>query len=254
MGKSIPDDLPTLDLARSALFLDYDGTLVGIAPTPAEARADDALLELLARLQERLGGALAIVSGRGVDDLDRMLAPLRLTVAGLHGLEVRPRDAGPPAEMAGDAMLTPARAALAGFAARFPGTLVEDKRLSLALHYRLAPEAAHAAELLAERLAAESAGALRLQRGKMVVELLPAGRDKGRAIGDLLLLADFSGRLPVFVGDDVTDEAGFRLVNDLGGVTVRVGTAEAATNARHRLADIAALRRWLRAALARDAG
>lgn len=254
MGKSMPDDLPALDLGCSALFLDYDGTLVGIAPTPAEARADDALLDLLARLRERLGGALAIVSGRSVADIDRMLAPLRLTVAGLHGLEVRPRDAGPVADVPADASLSPARAALVDFAARFQGTLVEDKRLSLALHYRLAPEAADAAERLAERLAAESAAALRLQRGKMVVELLPAGRDKGRAIGDLLMLADFTGRLPIFVGDDVTDEAGFRVVNDLGGVTVRVGSAEAATDARHRVADIAALRAWLWAALARDAG
>ena len=96
MGKSIPDDPPALDLARAALFLDYDGTLVGIAPTPAEARPDQAVLALLGRLERRLDGALAIVSGRGVADLDLMLAPLRLTVAGLHGLEVRPRGAAMP--------------------------------------------------------------------------------------------------------------------------------------------------------------
>ena len=126
--------------------------------------------------------------------------------------------------------------------------------MSLALHYRLAPEAALAAEQLAERLAAESAGALRLQRGKMVVELLPAGRDKGRAIDDLLALSEFAGRCPVFVGDDITDEAGFRVVDARGGVSVRVGDRKVATEARHRLADIGALRSWLQAALARVAG
>ncbi len=249
MSKSMPDDPPALDLEHAALFLDYDGTLVGIAPTPAEARADEALLALLAQLQERLGGALAIVSGRGVADIDRMLAPLRLTVAGLHGLELRPRQAATLEDVAGDPLLIPARAALAAFAARHPGTLVEDKRLSLALHYRLAPEATLSAERLAERLAAESAGALRLQRGKMVVELLPAGRDKGRAIGDLLGLAEFAGRRPVFVGDDVTDEAGFRMVNARDGVSVRVGEAAGETDARHRLADVGALQSWLHASL-----
>ena len=137
---------------------------------------------------ERLGGALAIVSGRAGRRHRRLLAPLRLTVAGLHGLELRParlpdgRVDGTGATGCWHRRGRRSRSSRP----RYPGTLLEDKRLSLALHYRLAPEAAAAAEQLAERLAAESAGALRLQRGKMVVELLPAGRDKGRAIDDLL--------------------------------------------------------------------
>jgi trehalose 6-phosphate phosphatase len=254
MGKSTPDNLPALDLGRVALFLDYDGTLVGIAPTPAEARPGPEVLELLGRLERRLDGALAIVSGRGVADIDQMLTPLRLTVAGLHGLELRPRGAEAPVAAKGEALLAPARSAMAELTARFPGTLVEDKRLSLALHYRLAPDAAEAVDRLAERLAAESEGALRLQRGKMVVELLPAGRDKGRAIADLLALSDFAGRVPVFVGDDVTDEAGFHAVNERGGLSVRVGPPARATAAQHRLADIVFLQAWLNAALARAQG
>jgi trehalose 6-phosphate phosphatase len=245
----MPGDPPLLDLDRCALFLDYDGTLVPIAPTPAEARADDEVRALLAALAERLAGALGVVSGRPVADIDGFLAPLRLTVAGLHGLELRRRD-GSLVELAaaGDA-LTPVRTAFAEFAARAPGTLVEDKRLSLALHYRQAPACEPEAVELATRLADASYGALRLQRGKMVVELLPAGGDKGRAIEDLLALPEFAGRVPVFVGDDITDEAGFRAANRLGGASVRVGSAGGTTEAAHRLANIAELRGWLRRSL-----
>ena len=139
---------------------------------------------------------------------------------------------------------------MSAFTERNPGTLIEDKRLSLALHYRLNPNAGEPRSA-GERLAAETAGALRLQRGKMVVELLPAGRDKGAAIDDLLTLDDFVGRQPVFVGDDVTDEAGFRVVNERGGMSVRIGSAEA-TAARYRLADVAAMQAWLHGSLDRE--
>jgi trehalose 6-phosphate phosphatase len=250
MSKAFPDNPPGLDLERSALFLDYDGTLVGIAPTPAEAHADDALRGLLASLAERLQGAIAIISGRPVGDIDHFLAPLRLTVAGLHGLELRLQDGTLIECAAAGEPLDRARAALQTFTERTPGTLLEDKRLSVALHYRGAPAAADEAIAIAALLAEQSDGILRLQRGKMVVELLPAGRDKGRAIEDLLALPQFAGRHPVFVGDDVTDEAGFRAINERGGTSVRVGTAEHETEADWCLADVRALRRWLEDALA----
>jgi trehalose 6-phosphate phosphatase len=243
------DPPPVLDLGRCALFLDYDGTLVPIAPTPAEARADDEVRALLAALAERLAGALGVVSGRPVADIDGFLAPLRLAVAGLHGLELRRRDGSLVELAAAGEALAPVRAAFAAFAARSPGTLVEDKRLSLALHYRQAPAFEPEAVELATRLADASGGALRLQRGKMVVELLPAGRDKGRAIEDLLALSDFARRVPVFVGDDVTDEAGFRTVNRLGGASVRVGPVGAGSEAAYRVDDVAGLRGWLRRSL-----
>ena len=183
MGKSVSaGPPPQLEPDRCALFLDYDGTLVDLAPTPAEAVADAELRELLASLQARFGGALAIVTGRPVADIDGFLAPLRLTVAGLHGL-VRRRHDGVCQETAfPSGLLAPVRAALAGFATTHPGTMVEDKRLSVALHFRQAPDAQAAATLLAEQLAEGSGGQLRLLRGKMVVELLPAGSDKGGAI------------------------------------------------------------------------
>lgn len=245
MSKASLASPPSLDPDRTALFLDYDGTLVPIAPTPDAAVADDALRDLLAALDRRLDGALALVSGRRVADLDGFLAPLRLTVAGLHGLELRRRD-GRLVDC-GDAgrVLDRSRDALRRLGARYPGTLVEDKRLTVAFHYRNAPAAEGEALALAERLAAESGGGLQLLRGKMVVELLPAGRDKGRAITDLMALSEFAGRRPVFVGDDVTDEAGFMAANAQDGISIRVGTRNDGTAARWQLPDVATLRDWL---------
>ena len=242
MGKPKSGSPPALT-DRCALFLDYDGTLVGLAPTPGEAVADEELRSLLGGLQARLEGALAIVTGRPVADIDHFLAPLRLTVSGLHGL-VRRREDGTTteAEVPPD-LLEPVRASFADFAAAHPGTLMEDKRLSLALHYRQAPHLEAVAIGLAEELAGASDGLLRLQRGKMVVELLPKGSDKGDAIRTLLEEPGFTARLPVFVGDDVTDEAGFRSVNALSGVSVRIGAGP--SEAAYRLPDVAALRAWL---------
>ncbi len=234
---------PALILDRCALFLDYDGTLVGLAPTPGEAVADGELRDLLASLQTRLAGALAIVTGRPVSDIDGFLAPLRLSVAGLHGLVHRLHDGTVIEAELPPGLLTPAREGFANFAVDHAGTLVEDKRLSLALHYRQAPQAERAAIDLAEGIVAASGGKLRLQRGKMVVEILPQGSDKGGAIRALLRESGFATRTPVFVGDDVTDEAGFRSVNDLGGLSVRVG--DGPTEALYRLADVDALRGWL---------
>ncbi len=252
MSKTIASDLPPLDFDGWALFLDYDGTLVPIAPTPSEAVADDVLRSRLVQLQAGLDGALAVVTGRPVADIDQFLAPLRLTVAGLHGLQLRLRDGeliehAPPA-----ALLDAARAELGALVERYPGTLLEDKRLSLALHFRQAPEAGPVAEAVAGRLAEQSSDLLRIQRGKMVVELLPSGRDKGRAIVDLLRCPDFVGRRPIFVGDDVTDEAGFRAVNELGGCSIRIGVPDTVTDASHVIADIAGFRAWLARSLPQE--
>ena len=160
MGK--PDSAPPALTGRSALFLDYDGTLVGLAPTPAEAVADAELRALLAGLRARLDGAVAIVTGRPVADIDHFLAPLRLTVSGLHGL-VRRREDGTTSEAEVPAdLLPPVRAAFADFVAAHSGTLMEDKRLSLALHYRQAPHLEASAIGLAEQSAGASKGLLRV--------------------------------------------------------------------------------------------
>ena len=238
---------PRLDPDRAALFLDYDGTLVELAPRPDLAVADPALRTLLADLQARCRGALAIVSGRPVGDIDGFLAPLRLTVAGLHGLALRRHDGTMLETAAPGPAVEAARAALASSPRRHPGTLLEDKRWTLALHFRQAPGAADAATALADELARQSGERLRVQRGKMVIELVPEGGDKGSAIVGLLAADEFRDRVPVFVGDDLTDEAGFRRVNQLGGVSVRVGFGT--SEARFGLADVVALRRWLQEAV-----
>ena len=234
---------PAVDLGADALFLDYDGTLVELAPTPADAVADRDLLRLLGALLDKAGGAVAVVTGRPTADIDAFLAPLRLPVAALHGLAVRLACGAAleaPSQAAG---LAAVRHAFDEFAAAHAGTQVEDKGLSVALHFRGAAGAAAAADRLAQDLAGASAGALRLQRGKMVVELLPAGTDKGTGIAGLLASVPFAGRRPVFVGDDVTDEAGFAAVDRLGGMSVKVGAGP--TAAAHRLPDVAAVRAWL---------
>lgn len=234
-----------------ALFLDFDGTLVEIAPTPDSVRPAPGLPALLLRLQERLGGALAVVTGRPVEAVDRFLGLRGLAVAGLHGRDRRLADGRRLREPVDGAAVALARERLQAAARRLPGTLIEDKGESVSLHYRQAPEAAEAAGAEARAIEAASGGALRLLPGKMVVELVPAGFDKGRAVELLMELPPYAGRTPVFVGDDVTDEAGFAAVSRLGGLGIRVGEA-AGTGARALLADVPALHAWLARAAAAD--
>ncbi len=240
-------DLPeprALEPERDALFLDFDGTLVEIAPTPDAVRVPPSLVPLLQALTDRLGGALAVITGRPVADVDRFLDPYRPAVAGVHGRDRRLPDGRRERAAVDPGLLDGARARFAAFTARVPGTRVEDKGESVALHFRQVPEAGEAVLAEARALAEASGGRLRLQAGKMVAELVPAGHDKGTAIEEMLGLGPFRGRTPVFAGDDVTDEAAFTVVNRLEGVSVRVGEP-AATAAGARLPDVAALHAWL---------
>jgi len=235
--------LANASLRETALFLDVDGTLLHIAEAPDAVASDRATLELLCAAHRATGGATALITGRRIADVDRLFAPLVLPVAGLHGFERRDargalhRHAGPQPEI--DA----ARAQLAAFAAGHRGVLVEDKEFTLAAHYRRAPLVESTLGALVERLAAESGGALAVQRGKMVFELRPAGKDKGTAIVEFLEETPFRGRTPVFVGDDLTDEYGFRIVNGRGGLSVKVGGGP--TGAAVRLSGVDAVRGWL---------
>ena len=233
---------PALD-DRCALFLDVDGTLLDFAPHPDAARVPDGLREVLAALHRRLDGALALVSGRPVDGLDTLFHPLRLPAAGLHGLELRSGDDGTHAPPVPD-VLTDVLERARAFAAPRPGTVVEDKGSAVALHWRAAPE--HAAEMrgFAED-AVERLPGYRLQHGNQVAELRPEGADKGDAIAMLAGEPPFRGRTPVFVGDDLTDEHGFEVVNERGGTSVLVGDRQPSA-ARYRLADTAAVLAWLR--------
>ena len=226
-----------------ALFLDVDGTLIEFADAPDEVSVDPAMIDVLARLGRRFDGAVALVSGRELATLDRLFRPLRLTAAGLHGLERRSPDGEIHRPDGAAEPLDRAREALHAFAAVDARLLVEDKGLTVALHYRRAPDRAEDALALADRVAA-GIGALVLQRGKMVIEFRPRGLHKGDVVDAFMAEPPFAGRRPVFIGDDVTDEDGFAAVNRHHGHSIRVGTADA-TAARWSIGGVDELCRWL---------
>jgi len=235
-----------LDLRACAFFFDVDGTLAEIAPRPGDARVAPAMLDALQRLTARCP-AVAAISGRPIAEIDALLAPLKLPAAGIHGAQRRGPD-GRLWQAAGDAV-PEIREALAACAQRHPGSLFEDKGVAFALHFRACPDAGADILATAERLVAEHPR-FALQPGKCVLEVKPAGIDKGQAIEALLAEAPFAGRRPVFLGDDRTDEAGFAMVNRLEGVSIKIGDEPSA--ARYRLPDVAAVERWLHTLLARE--
>ncbi|WP_406600845.1 trehalose-phosphatase [Microvirga rosea] len=226
-----------------ALFLDFDGTLVDIVERPEAVAVDPNLPEILASLEARLGGALAIISGRPIAFLDQHLGTRRFDMAGLHGLEHR---------IEGDLFLCDPddHPRLREMVERLeeilrsrPGILIEDKGCSVAIHWRLAPierEFVHSVV----HSALEALGSdYRVQFGKAVAEILPSAAGKGKVIEKFLQYSPYHGRRPIFVGDDLTDENGFKMVNALGGFSVRIGTGE--TVARERLGSPADLRHAL---------
>jgi trehalose 6-phosphate phosphatase len=221
---------------KAALFLDFDGTLVEIAPRPEAVRVAAGLGPLLAAARRRLDGALAVVSGRPIADIDRLLAPLRLVAAGVHGLEVRDAPDGPIDAATSAAALAAVRAALA--AAGLPGVRIEDKRLAVAVHYRDAPALGPGVAALLEAAIAPHPS-LHLVAGKMVVEVKPHGSDKGTALVNFLARPPFKDRVPVMIGDDVTDEDAFRAALAAGGRAIKVGPGDSL--APERLPDVAAV-------------
>jgi len=228
-----------------ALFLDIDGTLLNFASTPDRVRVDAHVKGLLPELAEQLCGAVALITGRAIGDADRLFPGVKLPVAGQHGLQRRAADGSIHLHAASMRGLERLRRELARFATRHPGLLLEDKGATLALHYRRAPElAAHVHRTLRNMLRTTAVSAeWRLQPGKKILEIKPDGRDKGTAILEYMAEPPFAGRLPVFVGDDLTDEYGFVAATHLGGWAVKVGRG--ATRAHYRLRDVAAVRTWL---------
>jgi trehalose 6-phosphate phosphatase len=215
-----------------ALFLDFDGTLVEIAERPDAVAVDPVLMPVLERLQERLGGALAVISGRPISFLDERLAPCRFDAAGLHGLEHRIRGELSPCRPEDYPDLRREVARLQDLVASHPGMIVEDKGCSVALHWRMAPHEADFAQDLARSTAGMLGEDYRLQFGKAVAEILPAASGKGRIIQSFLREAPYRGRTPIFVGDDLTDEHGFEAVNQAGGISVRIGPGPSIAKAR----------------------
>lgn len=207
-----------------ALFLDVDGTLLDIAESPAAVCVPRELCSALECLHRRLGGALALVSGRPVDDLDRLFAPLLLPACGGHGAHWRTCAEEPLRHAAVATLSAPVRERLHALARRHAGVLAEDKGSSLALHYRAAPAAGQALASALHALLSEPAGAgLRLLPGKMVFEVIAHDCDKAQAIRRFLALVPFAGRRPLFIGDDLTDEPALAMMPGLGGLALSVG-------------------------------
>lgn len=230
-----------------AYFFDIDGTLVDFAPRPSGVRPDAEIRSLIERLYRSAGRAVALISGRSIRDVDRLFPHVRLPVAGQHGTERRDAAGHRSQHTFPVERLEAARARLTDVAARHPGLWVEDKELTLALHFRGAPALAALAHAIMGEVQAAAGAAFCVQEGKGIVELKPAGRDKGMAVQEFMQEAPFQGRVPAFVGDDVTDEYGFKMVNRLGGYSVKVGVGP--TAARWRLRDVRAVRTWLRRGL-----
>lgn len=231
-----------LDPRCCAFFFDVDGTLAEIQPRPELVFIPATILEALGRLQAG-GIPLALISGRRLADLDQLFEPLRLPAAGLHGAEQRDAS-GRYRQLPVDVQaLARIQAELAQACAAYPQLYLENKGLAFALHFRLAPELESAARALAEDFARRHADLLTLQPGKCVFELKPRGASKGEVVRSFMQAAPFRGRRPVFVGDDLTDEAGFVAVNALGGHSIKVGAGP--TAAMQRLDSVTAVGRWL---------
>lgn len=234
-----------LRLGDAALFLDLDGTLAPLAARPQDVRPDPRRTGLLARLAERLEGRLAVVTGRTLTDVDRILEGSVRPVAAVHGL-VRRDTVGHIFATSPHPELSQAAERLAIFAARDSGLIVEEKGLSVALHFRLAPRLADDARACAAILANETG--LILQDGDMVVELRTPGPDKGDSVRAFMAEPPFRGATPVFMGDDITDEAGLAVAHALGGIGIAVGPPRP-TCALYRLPGVDAALDWLEAAL-----
>ena len=228
-----------------ALFLDFDGTLAEIAPRPDAVQVEPGLVETLERLRDRLGGALAIVTGRPVTVIDGFLAPSRLDAAGLHGVERRVGGAISGGRAEDHPELRQQVQRLQAESRVLANVLIEDKGASVAVHWRLASaDDAGRAEALVKDAADALGGTYRLQLGKAVGEIVPAQATKAHAIRAFLEQAPYAGRRPVFFGDDRTDEIAFASVAEDGGIAVRVGDGD--TVASRRLPDPAAVRALLR--------
>lgn len=238
-----PPTWAELSRQPTALFLDIDGTLLEFEAHPDLVRATEGLILLLQSISSALDGALALISGRPLLDIDRVFGPWRPFAAGGHGAEVR-GSTGTRLHRPDTDQLHLTRAALTEGSAALPGAWIEDKGYGMALHYREAPQHEAAAVALVERVAAASNGTLEVQRGAYVQELRPASFDKGLALDELMGQPPFSGRRPAVVGDDHTDEFAFAAAHRHGGISVLVGPRDD-TVAQYRITDPEAVRGWL---------
>ncbi|MBV8801032.1 MAG: trehalose-phosphatase [Alphaproteobacteria bacterium] len=235
---------PQLDLGGDALFLDIDGTLIDIAPTPEAVVVPESLKIDLVRLRDKLSGALALLSGRTLGAIDQLFAPVKFAAAGAHGAEVRPAPDGAVKHCA-QAMTAVEKAAFAEIAKVDPRIRIEDKVYTMAIHYRLAPEAEDLLIGLVNDRVGKLQENLRVLCGKAVVEVKRRGFNKGTGLRALMEHPPFAGRRPLFFGDDVTDEDALAVLPEFGGTGVSVGRLlPGATGMIERPAQ---LRHWLAA-------
>jgi trehalose 6-phosphate phosphatase len=235
-----PPPPPALDWC---LFLDVDGTLIELTDTPSQTSADVEIKTLLREAAERLGGAVALISGRKIETLDELFAPLRLPAAGLHGVERRKMDGSIQGASFVDAQLERARAALKALVDAHPGTLFEDKERTIAVHFRTAPHFADAMRDAVIDIAKPLGRNYHIQGGKMMYEIKPRGFSKATAIQAFMKESPFRGRRPVFIGDDLTDRDGFSMVEEHRGLSIAVGDH---VQGQYYLSDVAAVRGLLR--------
>jgi trehalose 6-phosphate phosphatase len=235
----------SIDPRGTAILLDIDGTLLDIAPTPLDVRVSDALRETLASLFARFGGAIAFVSGRPVAEMDRIFHPLRLPAVGGHGAEIRFAPGSGIRRSKIASLDDGLRAAFARIGRIGEGIIVEDKGYSLAIHYRLAPdlggEIMKAVTAVCEN---ERCNSLEILPGKLVIEIKPGGYDKGTGLREMMSVPPFTGRTPIFVGDDITDSAAFAALPDFGGTGFSVGGTVPGTS--FNFDGPQDVRRWLR--------
>jgi trehalose 6-phosphate phosphatase len=220
----------TSDLRECALLLDIDGTLLDIAPAPQEVWVPPALRQTLARLQVLTEGALALVSGRKLNDIDMLFAPLQLAAIGGHGAELRLAPGAEP-HICAPVLSTDLKRRLAMLAELAPGILVEDKGYSFALHYRLAPEQGPRLRAAIVAICGEAPpDSVNILPGKFVFEVKPAGVNKALAVSELMRYPPFADRHPIFIGDDTTDEPVFGVMPQFGGLGFSVGRVVAGTD------------------------
>jgi len=235
--------LPNLnDLSRYALFLDIDGTLADIVATPSLARVPSATVEVVEALSRRLEGAVALISGRELDDIDAMTGLAEISAAGIHGAQMRTAQGRNALDRSVADRISSVESVLEARVGALKGVLIERKPLSVAVHYRACPQNEDQIVSLARDIVAGHA-ALKYITGKLVVEILPMVASKGAAIAHFMGLEPFKGRIPLFAGDDVTDEDGFVLVNSMNGISIKIG--EGPSCAAFGFNTAASFRQWL---------
>lgn len=204
-----------------ALFLDIDGTLLDVALTPSTVRVPPELSKLLENISQRLSGALAIITGRPIAQADRLLSPLQFVAAGVHGAEMRLHATGSTISLS-PSFEPDLTADLKATAENMPGIVMEDKGAGIAMHYRLAPELHKGLKMALENLREKYPGQFMVCEGRKVIEVLPVGFSKGRALRQLAALPEFANRVPVMIGDDIADVDAFRVAEDIGGHGLKV--------------------------------